>query len=308
MHTASPRPVPVPADIEVEACLAGPFTARQCALLAATAAIVLAEGEALHGVLRLSLVVVLAASAPLAFAGLLLALVKPGGVSADRLLCAALAYVRAGRRQVGAPQHVSLPAGLARLAPVYQNITDADGDGVVEFDGPDAAVVIEARPRCLQLADGAEARAVLAAIGAVLAAQSGPFSLSTLTERVSLDEHTRCAAETADGLGTPQLAAFARRAAGDLRDLVGERDLWQRRHLITIREAGGAQAAARAAHRARATVQLLESCGIKAHVLDPGELAALLTAACDPERSAAPRRLAPPGRPVTARLDSLEQE
>ena len=48
MHTTPPRPVAIPADLEVEERLAGPFTARQCAILAVTAAAALAEGEALH--------------------------------------------------------------------------------------------------------------------------------------------------------------------------------------------------------------------------------------------------------------------
>jgi hypothetical protein len=307
MNTASPRPVPVPANIEVDARLAGPFTARQCAILATTAAIALAAGEVLHVALRLPPLVVIVAVALVAFAGCLLALVKPGGVPADRLLRAALKHVRTGRRRADVPERLPLPAGLSRLAPLYRQILELDGAGVVELDGLEAAVVIEARPRCLQLADADEARAALAAIGTVLAAQSGPFSISTLTERVSLDERARVAAEVAEHLSTPQIADLARRQAEHLRNLAGGRELWQRRHLIMLREAG-AGAAARAVHRAWATAQLFEACGIKAHMLDPAELTALLTAACAPERSAGPRRLAPPDRPITARLDIQEQE
>ncbi|WP_084316593.1 PrgI family protein [Actinospica robiniae] len=307
MNPATPRPVPVPANIEVDARLAGPFTARQCAILAVTAAFALAEGEALRAISCLSPVVVIAAVAPVVFAGCLLALVKPGGVSADRLLCAAIRYLRTARTRASAAPRVALPDGVARLVPLYQHIDEQDGAGVVELDGQEAAVVIEARPRCLQLADADEARAVLVAIGTVLAAQSGSFCLSTLTERVSLDERAQIAAETAELLTTPQLADLARRQAEHVRDLAGGRELWHRRHLITIREAG-AGAPTRAAHRARATTQLLESCGIKSRVLDPAELTALLIAACAPERSFLPKRLAPPGRPVTARLLILEQE
>lgn len=307
MTTSSPRPVPVPANIEVDARLAGPFTARQCAILAATAAIALAEGEVLHAASRLSPALVVASVAPVAFAGCLLALVKPGGVPADRLLRAALRYLRVGHKQADVPQYLPLPAGITRLAPLYRQITDVDGAGVVELDGQEAAVVIEAQPRCLQLVDPDEARAVLAMIGTVLGAQSGPFSISTLTERVSLDDRARAAAEAAERLTTPQLADLARRHAAYLRDLADGREVWRRRHLIAVRESG-ADAAARAAHRARATTQLSESCGIKARVLDPSELTALLAAACDPERSLFPRRLAPPGSAVTARLDILEQE
>ncbi|MBR7839430.1 PrgI family protein [Actinospica durhamensis] len=307
MKTASPRPVPVPANIEVEARLAGPFTARQCAILAISAAFVLAEGEVLHTILGLSPVVVVGAVAPVVFAGCLLALVRPGGVPADRLLRGAIRYARTGRRRADVPEHLPLPAGIARLAPLYRRIAELDGTGVVELDGLEAAVVIEAQPRCLQLADADEARAALAAIGTVLSAHSGPFSISTLTERVSLDERAQVAAEVAEHLSTPQLADLARRQATYLRGLADGGDLWRRRHLITVREAG-AGAAARAAHRARAAAQLFEACGIKAHVLDPAESTALLTVACAPERSAGPRRLAPPGRPITAGLEILEQE
>ncbi|WP_034266632.1 PrgI family protein [Actinospica robiniae] len=304
MNTASPRPVPVPANIEVDARLAGPFTARQCAILATTAAITLGEGEVLHVALRLPPLVVIGAVAPVVFAGCLLALVKPGGVPADRLLRAALKYVRTGRRRADVPERLPVPAGISRLGLLYRQVLELDGAGVVELDGQEVAVVIEARPRCLQLADADEARAVLAAIGTVLAAQSGPFSISTLTQRVSLDE--RAQATAAEHLSTAQLTDFALRQAEYLRDLADGREVWQRRHLITIREAGGS-AVARAAHRARATAQLLESCGLKAHVLDPAEVTALLTAACTPERRVIPRRLAPPGRPITACLDFTEQ-
>ena len=306
MNPAPPSPVPVPADIKVEARILGPLNARQCAILATTAAITLALGEAMRATGHPSPAAIITAVAPLVFAGCLLALAKPGGVPADRLLSAAVRYRRTGRRQANAPQHLPLPAGIARLAPVYQQIGEVDGAGLVHLDGQQIAVVIEVQPRCLQLADADEARATLVAVGTVLAAQSGSFSISTLTERVSLDEHAQLAAEAAQRLATPQLVELAGRQAEHLRELAGAHDVWRRRHLITVRETGCAGAAARAAHRARATAQLLESCGIKAHLLDPAELTALLTAACAPERSAVPRRLTPPGCPVTACLRILD--
>lgn len=299
MHTAPPRPVAIPTNLEVEDRLAGPFTARQCMILAVTAAVALAEAEALHTGLRLASTVIAACTAPLILAGLLLALAKPGGIPADRLAYAAIRFLRSGRRQAACPPHLAPPAGISRLAPLYRGLAEQDGCGIAVLDGQQAAVVIEARPRCLQLADADEIRAALAAIGTLVSAQSGPFTISTLTERVSLDAHAEQAGETASRLATPELSALAARQAEYLRNVADERELWHRRHLITIRESGPG-AAARAGHRAQAAAQLLESCGMSARVLDPGELTALLTAACDPRRAAAPRRLAPSDRVVVA--------
>jgi hypothetical protein len=299
MRTAPPRPIPVPADIDIEERLIGPLTPRQCAILAVTAVLALGEGELLRSAAHLAPVSAIAAAAPLVLAGMVLALARPGGVPADRLLRASISFLRSPRRRADVPEHLPLPAGVARLAPLYRRIDEVDGAGVLELDGQQAAVVIAVRPRCVQLADGDEARGVLAGIGTILAAQTGPFSITTLTERVSLDERADLAAETAEHLATPQLAHIALRQAGHLRELADGREVWHRRHLITIREAGTG-AGARAVHRARATAQLCESCGITARVLDPAELTALLTAACDPQRTATPARLAPPGRPVTA--------
>lgn len=304
MHTA-PRPVAIPANLDVEEHLAGPFTPRQCVILAVTTTLALAEAETLHTAMRLAPALIAACTAPLILAGLLLTLAKPGGIPADRQLHAATSFLRSGRRQAACPPSLPLPAGITRLTAPYRELAEQDGCGIARLDGQQAAVVIQAQPRCLQLADPDETRVALEAIAALLSTQTGPFTISTLTERISLDAHAEQAAQTANYLATPELAALAARQASYLQNLAGERDLWHRRHLITIRETGPA-APTRAAHRAHAAAQLLESVGINARILDPAELTALLSAACNPRRSAGPTRLAPLDRPVTTSSDATE--
>lgn len=299
MHSAPPRPVPVPANLDVEEHLLGPLTARQCVILAITAAAGLAEAEALHAAAHLTVSLVAAGTLPLLLVGLLLALAKPGGIPADRQLRSLIRFLRSGRRQAACPPDFRPPSGINRLAAPYLALGEQDGCAIVHTNRDQAAVVIQTQPRCLQLADPDETRSMLAAIGTLLSAQTGPFAISTITERVSLDAHAAQAAEIARALTPPGLADLAAREGGFLRDLAAERDLWHRRHLITIREVGPG-AAARAAHRAHGTATLLESCGISARILEAPELTALLTAACDPHRSAAPFELAPPDQPITA--------
>jgi hypothetical protein len=188
---------------------------------------------------------------------------------------------------------------VARLAPLGRDSTEPDGAGIAALDGQRCAAVIEAAPVCLQLADPHEAQTALDAIGQILSAQTGPFSISTLTERISLEPYAAQAAAIAEQLATPELAEFAARQAAHLREIAEERDLWHRRVLLTLHDTGTG-APARLAHRAQATADLLGACAMPARVLDGAELTALAAAACDPRRTPAPRRLTPPDATVTA--------
>lgn len=291
--------VAIPANLDVEEKLAGPFTSRQSLILAATAAVVLAVGEVARRTAHCSPLTLAGCTAPLIFAGLVLAVVKPGGVPADALLASGARYLHAGRRHANAPDRTSLPPRTKRLRPLYKSITGHDDIGIVELDGGEVAVVLEVEPVCLDLIDAAEATDALSALGQILATQTGPATTSTVTVRIDLTEHAEAAAGLAAQLPTPQLRELALAQAGHLRELAEDRQLWQRRHLITVRHTGpGAQSVA--SNRARALADALSASGINAAVLNPAELTGLLLTACDPQRTHSVAALAPPDEPVTA--------
>ncbi|WP_051451408.1 PrgI family protein [Actinospica robiniae] len=300
-ESAAPLPpVPVPADLKIDDKILGPFTARQCAIIGIGLAAAWAVVQALAGFTRPSLLAVVLAAAPPVVVALVLALARPGGVPADRLAAAAFSHVRSPRRRAAASPGAALPPGVSRLAAIYKGIHSTEGGaGVVELahGHGQSAVLIETEPVCLHLTDSHEARAKLAAIGQVLAAQTGPFALYALAERVSLDAFAERAAARAATLGSPQLATFATAQADQFRQLADDRLNWRRRFLIAVSESG-TDAQATAVHRAETTAVLLDACGLAARVLDDEEATAAITAACDPARIVAPTRLAAPARIV----------
>ena len=101
----------LPADVELEDRLAFGLTARQLLLLFATA-LTAYGGYALAASL-MPMPLAVAAAAPLALAGTLLALGRFESLPADRLALAALRHLRAPRRRVLRPQ--GLPAPLDSL-------------------------------------------------------------------------------------------------------------------------------------------------------------------------------------------------
>src|SRR6266542_3465277 len=129
--------VRLPADVELEDRLAFGLTARQLLLLFATA--LTAYGGYAFAATVAPLPLAVAAAAPLALAGTLLALGRFEGLPADRLALAALRHLRAPRRRVLAPQ--GLPAALrslpapTRLAPLELPVRTILRSGLVELEG-----------------------------------------------------------------------------------------------------------------------------------------------------------------------------
>ncbi|WP_051451484.1 PrgI family mobile element protein [Actinospica robiniae] len=293
-----PAPVAVPADLSLEDRLIGPLTARQCAILAAAGTILWLAARVLRG--HVPNHALLVGGMPIALATVGLVMARPGGIPADRLAMAAIKYVLGARRRAAAADTAELPKTIRALAPLYRAVTGADGEpGVIDLGRHGCAVMVEIIPACLQLADTAEVEARLAAIGHVLASQTGAFSLTTTTERVSLDEHADRGARAAEDLENAKLSTLATQQAEYLRQLATQRTVWSRRVVLAVRETGS-DAGAKAAHRAKEAAVLLSTCGMPACVLGRGEATAALTAACDPERLHAPAQLAAPNDVITA--------
>ena len=122
-------PVQIPADVDREDRLLGDLTARQLIILTTTAL-------AVYGVWTITgptaLIVFAVASAPLGLVGLVLAFGRRDGVSADRLLWAALTQRRLTPRAPRRPAAASA-AGVADPDPRARRRHGA-ADGVAEVD------------------------------------------------------------------------------------------------------------------------------------------------------------------------------
>ena len=298
-------PVPVTADLEIEDKILGPFTARQAAYLATGAVVLWLGYAAFKHVVPLPVL----ALAALVVAGALTVAVttKRDGLTLDRYLRAAARHHRSPRRQVTAEPDAALAADLAPLAFPAGDIAEP---GVLDLGGDGAAALVECGTVNLALRSGTEANAVLGAFARALNAINGPFQFAVTAHRVDLSAAAEQVAGHAGGLAHPLLEQRAREHAAFLRQLAEGTELTARRVLLVVREPGPIRSAAvTVAHRAMQAAQLLAACGIDTRVLDAGQAAAAIAAACDPGRDQRAPRIAPLGTPVQLSADqSIEEE
>lgn len=301
-----PYPVPVNADLEIEDKILGPFTARQAAYLAA-GAVVLWLG---YSALKHTVPVAVLALAALVVAGALTVAVttKRDGLTLDRYLRAAVRHQRTPRRRVTTTDPgTELAEGLV---PLDLPVGDVAEPGVLDLGQQGAAALVECGTVNLALRSGTEANAVLGAFARALNALNGPFQFAISAHRVDLTAAAEQVSQHAGGLAHPLLEERARQHAAFLRQLADTSELTARRVLLVVREPGPIErAAVTAAHRAAQAAQLLSACGIDTRVLDAGQAAAAIAAACDPARDQRAPRIAPLGTPVQLSADQpIEEE
>ena len=297
-------PVPVNADLEIEDRILGPFTARQSAYLACGALLLWLAFAAFKHVVPLPVL----ALAALVLAGTLTVAVTTtrDGLTLDRYLRAALRHQRSPRRQVTTDPDTQLGDGLA---PLEFPVADVTEPGVLDLGEHGAAAMVECGTVNLALRSGTETNAVLGAFARALNALNGPFQFAVTAHRVDLTAAAEQVARQAGQLAHPLLEERAREHAAFLRELADTTDLTVRRVLLVVREPGPiASAAVTAAHRATQAAQLLSACGIDTRVLDPGQAAAAIAAACDPYRDHQPAHLTPPGTTVQLAAHTTTQE
>ena len=300
-----PYPVPVTADLEIEDKILGPFTARQAAYLA-VGALLLWLG---YAALRHLVPVPILALTALILAGALMVAVttKRDGLTLDRYLRAMLRHHRSPHRRVTAADPTTAPS--AGLAPLQLPVGDVTEPGVLDLGDDGAAALVECGTVNLALRTGTEATAVLGAFARALNAVNGPFQFAVTAHRIDLSQAAEHCARLAGDLPHPLLEAHAREHAAFLRQLADDTELIARRVLLVVREPGPiGRAAVTAAHRAAQAAQLLAACGIDTRVLDAEQVAAAITAACDPRRDPYPARLAPPGAPIHLATQPLLDE
>lgn len=275
--------VAVPADLEIEDRVVGPFTARQALILGGAAAGVYVAGSVLRPMVPLPVLFV----AGLVLVGILTVAVtaRRNGLSLDRLAGLAAAFAMRPKKSVADASDTHSRAELTRLVPTSCAFAEP---GLLDLGEAGAVALVECDTVNLSLFSGSEARAVLIALGAVLNSIGGSFQVAALTHRIELDAHAERLDLEAAELPGIELQKAAVDHARFLRHLGEGGELFARRVLLALHEpgtvlSGGPILAARAAQ----TVQLLGACGLSARQLTSAEAAAAVAAACDPQRGPA---------------------
>ena len=290
--------VRLPADVELEDRLAFGLTARQLLLLFATA--LTAYGGYSFAATVAPLPLAVAAAAPLALAGTLLALGRFESLPADRLALAALRHLRTPRRRVLAPQ--GLPAPLdslptqRKLAPLDLPVRTILHSGLVDLDDGRFALLLRASGTGFSLRSEEEQAALVEAFGRFLNALVEPIEIVVRSEPVELAPLLARLQEQADVLPVAALAEAARAHVHFLAELAAREGVRRREILLVLstRAREKQQAQLELTRRAGEAQELLRAAGVELRPLEGEQAAALLARALDP-----------PGPPLGATLDGV---
>ncbi|MEV0093737.1 PrgI family protein [Streptomyces sp. NPDC050738] len=280
----------IPADTGRPDKIIGPFTARQCALLASGALVLYGGWWACRAFM-----------APLAYAALitpiagLLAAVAMGrreGINLDRFAVAALAQARTPRRRVHAPDGIPpLPTlinpRLARAAgppPASMDMpfTGVSESGVVDLREHGMAALATCSTINFDLRSGAEQQTLTGAFARWLNSLTGPTQVLVRCHRTDLAPLIDQLQHDAPTLAHPALEAAARAHADFLTDLSSGRDLLARQIVLVAREPAGASGG-RTGQRLQEAIRALAPADLTVTALSAAESADLLSAACNPD-------------------------
>jgi PrgI family protein len=278
--------VRLPADVELEDRLAFGLTARQLLLLFATA--LTAYGGYAFAATVAPLPLAVAAAAPLALAGTLLALGRFESLPADRLALAALRHLHAPRQRVLAPDGLHAPLDSLRtqrkLAPLDLPVRSVARSGLIELDGGRFALLLRASGTGFALRSEEEQMALVEAFGRFLNALVEPIEIVVRSEPVELAPLLARLREQADVLPVPALAEAARAHQRFLTGLAAREGVRRREILLVLstRARDKQNAQLELTRRAGEAQELLRAAGVELRPLDGEQAAALLARALDP--------------------------
>lgn len=304
----SPRVSRIPADVDRPDRLLAGLTARQLGII--TAAAILAWMLGLAASLVVPLPVAAGLVTPLLAAGLVLALGRAGGLSADRLVLAALSYHRRPRRLVPAPDGVAAPPPWAATgrdggglpAPLELPARDLHANGVIDLGEHGAALLCRASALNFSLRTDTEQQALVAAFTRFLHSVTAPVQVLVRAQRADLDASIDELERGAGGLPHPALEAAAHDHAGFLAGLAARRDVLRRELLVCFREPGRTpNAGGLLLRRAEEAASLLAAAGITLTPLDQATATTVLAQAADPEVPPRSAGLAGPNQIITSR-------
>jgi hypothetical protein len=286
--------VRVPADVELEDRLAFGLSARQLALLAATALLAYSTYALTTTILPSLAALVLAA--PVAVAGATLALVRLEALPADRLAVAAARYLRHPRHRILAAE--PLPPRIAEhaaVAPFVLPVRAIATDGVVAHGERSHSLLVRASGTNFQLRSNDEQAALVEAFGRLLNALSDPIAIVVRAEPVDLQPLVTDLEHRATTLPA-QLAATAQAHARFLGSLAADDSVRRREILLTFttRARDEQQARQSLQRRLAETRQILRAAAVELHDLDGDQTTALLSRTADP-----------PGAPIGSSFTGL---
>lgn len=287
--------VRLPANVEMEDQIAFGLTARQIAILAATAILTYLLYTAASSVLPM--VVAVAFAGPVGILGAGLALARHAGLTGDQLALAAARHLARPRRRVLAPD--GLPGRLSgapaqpRTSALDLPVRTVARSGVVELADSQHCLLLAASGPAFELRSEEEQAALVEAFGRWLNGLSEPVSIHVHGQPAELDRHAARLTNTADKLPHPALARAARAHAAFLEKLVAGEGVRRREIVLALSTRTRDRAAAETMlkGRAREASEQLRSCAVECHEL-PGEQAAAVLA----------RAVVPAGPAVGSRL------
>jgi hypothetical protein len=285
---------PMPADLDTPDKVAWGLTFRQVAILAAGATAAWAAYRLLGTVLPMP--VLLAVAIPYAAVLFAVAAGRRDGLSLDRWLGHAAAYLRApklltpgrGRR---APIRVDGPAPA--LAALRLPADAIDPAGLIGH-GPQLASVVAVGTINLELRAPAEQAALLSGYGRWLNSLTTPTQIVVSTRRWDLAPAADALIDRADTMPHGPLRDTALDHAAFLYDVAEQADPL-RRQILVVHTGRDPASLSRAT---AGTAQALRGLGAATRVLDGPTVTGVLAAACDPYRPAAAPQRAIPGQPI----------
>jgi hypothetical protein len=295
--------VRIPADLDRPDRILLGLSARQLLMLAAGGLAAWAIEALLEPLVGVAAAVILAA--PLALAGVGLALGWRDGLPLDRLTLAALAWWRQPRRLVRAPDGIPSPPAWAGpagppVAPLTGPVHDLDPTGLVELGGLGWALVCQASPVNLSLRTPAEQQALLASFARLLHALTGPMQVLVRSDHADLTPLVEELREGAAGLPHPGLEQAALAHARWLEGLTGEGGVRRRQLLVVFHHPPGTPKPAAVLRRqAEQAAGLLAAAGVTLTPLDGEAAGRMLHTASNPASPPRPTGLAAAAAVIT---------
>ena len=234
----------IPADVDREDRLLGPLTARQLAILAASALVLWVAWTAIRQLIPLPVFAGLAA--PAAGVMVTVAVGRWHGLPADRLLAAFGRHHLNPRRLIPAPDGIPAhPAATTpskgsngvglRLGALGLPVLAIADDGTLDLGAAGTALLLQATAVSFALRTPAEREALAAGFGRYLNSLSHPVQVLLGAEPVDLRPHIAELHQAAPGLPHPLLEAACRDHANYLQAFAASRPLLRREMLLVLR-------------------------------------------------------------------------
>lgn len=283
--------VKIPQDVSAPDKIMFGATVRQCVILGGTAA-----GLWLAWLAMRDLVPPLLFAAPAGLFLLLLGIAvsaERDGISADRLLAAALRQVLSPRRRVMAPEGVGSPPAfldaalrgqhVPAVAPLHLPVQGVGEAGEVSLGADGVAVLASCSTVNLALRTPAEQELLTGGFARWLNSLTGPVQITSRSTPADLGGQISTLRASAADLPHPLLEAAALGHAEFLAQVDASGAVLHRTLLVTAREPDP-EHTPRAVRRITDAAALLSACEIDAEPLDSHTAYRVLNAALDPDQ------------------------